>query len=118
LKLNHGDKEKISFIHGRIDAQIEGFAESMAIPKQLLAQRLAELLYPEGMGAGNRMSQMRLATKERNSSTQKVEAPSRPLRGQTSGAGIAAYWAKMTPEQRASEVKRRMKKALRKKKSE
>jgi hypothetical protein len=38
----------IAYIHGRVEKEIEGFAISLGIPAQLLAQRVAELLHPSG----------------------------------------------------------------------
>jgi hypothetical protein len=64
----------ISYIHGRIEKEIEGFAQTLGIPTEILATRLAELLHPSGQRSEDTMSLVRLSPQQRQSpATRKME---------------------------------------------
>lgn len=66
--------EELAFICGWVSHEIQSFAESLGVPQQLVATRLAEFLSPEGMGHSVYVSDsgVRENATERNGD---VEAP-------------------------------------------
>lgn len=104
----------ISYIHGRLEAEIEGFARAIGCPVQLLTSRLVELLQPGRPRSSDRMPTLSREATQGNETIQKVEVVSSP-RGnktpdgvKTKASGPAAYWAKMTKKQRSLEMKKRL----------
>lgn len=103
----------IAYIHGRLEAQIEAFAQSLGIPARFLTNRLGTLLLvPEGgevLRVADHLPVVRRKTAKRSKAVAKVAVVSRPRsKASSSGKGPRAYWAAMTPKQRSVEMKRRM----------
>lgn len=111
-------ESNIAYICGRIEAQLEGFAQSLGLPPAQLTTRVATLLLSMSggliLGPKDRVSDMpRKTTKKYKVRSSKV-AVARRTPSKTS-AGIKAYWAKMTAEERSAEMTRRSKVKLSKK---
>jgi hypothetical protein len=118
---------QIAYIHGRIEAQIEGFAASLGVSAAELAGRLGELLLGaqggERLGVDDRLPKLRgkagaggqgvesVALAGGTSGERAQQAKSGHLDGVSAG-GVKAYWAKMTPAARRKEMRRRLKKRL------
>lgn len=117
-KINESLTARIAYIHGRIDQQIEIYAQSLGIPAAVLAERLATLLHPSGARSTSSVSPLRGDTTEAREAVAAVEVAVRPHGKKASGgvskqkSGIQAYWASMTPAQRTAETKRRAAKRL------
>lgn len=103
----------IAYIHGRLDQQVEAYAQDLGIPSNELASRLASLLHAEGQRTQHNVSALRsempglgkaVAEMESNGDAhrqpQKRQKRSKPT-------GIKGYWAKMTVGQRSAEMNRR-----------
>src|SRR6185312_8614684 len=101
----------VAYIHGRVEAQIEGFSNNLGIPTSELTTRVATLLL--GMPSRSledRMSKVPRKTSKAYKTMGSVEVAS-GSRGNTSRKGKKVthpYWSKLTPEQRKKEMKRRM----------
>jgi hypothetical protein len=112
-------ENRIAYIHGRLDQQIQGYAESLGIPTELLAERLATLLRPSGSWSEDQVSSLRLPTEERPT-VGKVEGTGDAHGKATQGGGGRVkssyqstgqkkYWDKFTPEEKSTEMARRLK---------
>jgi hypothetical protein len=106
----------VAYIHGRIEAQLEGFAASLGLPARQLTVRVAALLLgPESgglLGSENRVSSLPGASATADKATRTMAVAKRPYRKARRPSlqrGAAAYWAAMTPSQRSKEMQRRMK---------
>jgi hypothetical protein len=105
----------IAYIHGRLEAQIEGFAASLDVSAGELAERLGELLLSgsgrEGLGADDRLPKLRRKAGAGGKGVESVEVAG----GTSSGGahagkgGVKGYWDAMTPKQRKAEMQRRLK---------
>jgi hypothetical protein len=114
----------LAYIHGRLEAQIEIFATALGVPTVELAQRMGSLLSPPArgplLGTDHRMPDLRQASTQGN----RVSRPL-ALAGRTHGrsarqsssharsvktAGPKNYWDKLTAEERAAEMARRVRK--------
>ena len=122
-------RERIAYIHGRIEREIEAFATALSLPPMALTSRLGALLLgiPEGhdhslpdvpveAGPGSRVlaevegarqshggvarTRRQLAAGKRTGKA----APDKVSEGQKK------YWADMTPEERSKEMARRRRK--------
>jgi len=105
---------QIAYIHGRIEAQLEAFAQSLGLPTADLTGRMGSLLlYPQGgeiVGLARGVPKLRSKT----AAGSKAVEPMAVVSGSRSGASgnAKSYWAKMTPEQRSAEMRKRYKKRL------
>lgn len=110
----------LGYLHGRIEKELEQFAIATGTPFAVVAQRISELLHPLGQGFTSEVSHMRSITAGNGAAVAALEvvdysrdheAPPdgtgkvQNNRGQ--GSGAKAYWARMTPEERAKEMQRR-----------
>lgn len=116
-------ESQIAYIHGRIEHEIEGFANSLGIPTLVLTERLAELLHARRSGVEDSMPGLREISSKRSEKlgktlevaerthlgSQAIKSP-KPAKKRTN-----SYWANMTPEQRSAEIKRRFAKRGKKK---
>jgi hypothetical protein len=106
---------QIAYIHGRIEAQLESFAQSLNIPSSQLASRVGALLLGaqggEIVGPARGVSKLRREAAAGSSSVEPVEMAGGTRGGaQNRSKGPKGYWAKLTPEQRSEEMRRRYKK--------
>jgi hypothetical protein len=111
------DETIISYIHGRVDKELESFAAALGISENFLKERIGSYLLKMGTGLEGDMSGMRSKTSQNDrvvepmarvkhahrnrTSSKKVRASNKKL-----GAATKRYWAAMTPEQRSKEMKR------------
>lgn len=105
---------QIAYIHGRIEAQLESFAQSLNIPASQLTSRVGALLLGsqggEIVGSSRGVSKLRRETSAGDSSVEPLEvASSTRSRASNRKKGVKGYWAKLTPEQRSDEMKKRYK---------
>jgi hypothetical protein len=122
-------RERIAYIHGRVERELEAFANSLAIPAVELTQRLGRLLLGEGSGFEDSLPHVRLETRSQSQRVAKVESPvdphgSRPrleAGGREAAPEVAPgevkepspikkYWAQFTPEERRKMFKARQRK--------
>lgn len=107
-----------AYIHGRIEAQIEAFAETLNIPKSQLTNRLGTLLLSNPQPRDeNSMRILRRKTAKTHKPVRKVAVDSNARKNSTRKTASrkvgrpkkkVGYWASMTPEQRSEEMKRRL----------
>lgn len=65
----------IAYLHGRIEKEIEGFAQSLGVPTEILTSRLADLLRASGARGENQMSLVRLPSQQhQRPTTREVES--------------------------------------------
>lgn len=80
---NEIDSAQIAYIHGRIEAEIEGFAKALNISMGQLAYKVASLLLSqtnrEILGTESNMSQMRRNSAKRSKTVAKVALVKRTL---------------------------------------
>jgi hypothetical protein len=106
---------QVAYIHGRIEAQLEAFANSLNIPAAQLTSRVGALLLGsqgrEDMGPARRVSKLRRETAAGSCTVEPVEVAGSTRGGASNRRkGPKGYWAKLTPEQRSEEMRRRYKK--------
>jgi hypothetical protein len=113
--------ERIAFLKGvalgHTTAWLEAFAERSEVPVETLAEGLGALFHRQKggsvLGPGSTVPELRRQTtpapKGRPKMAVAVGAHSKP-QVRTPGSGPAAYWAKMTPEERRAEMMRRARK--------
>jgi hypothetical protein len=127
-------RERIAYLHGRIEREIEAFADSLDLPKMELTQRLGALLLGIGQGYADHLPSVSggrrhleagqgsdvLATLEgavephgRSAQPERIEASvgtrqahTHEVKAEYSKAS-KGYWAKMSPLQRKREMMRR-----------
>jgi hypothetical protein len=108
-----------AYLHGRIEAQLEIYATSMGVPSFELTNRVAALLLTGSQGSTeNSMPDMRGEATETRQALRKMEMAGRPSKGRPRKTGPRGYWAKMTPLERKSEMRRRYAVRLAKRKKE
>lgn len=124
-------REAIAYLHGRIERELEAFADSVSFPKVVVTRRLGALLLGFRQGDENRLSHLpssgnHVETRQGSSVPPKVEgtveshggsslkqleaAQSPSKAGENKVSAIKEYWAKMTPEERKKVMRERMKK--------
>jgi hypothetical protein len=107
--MKHGSKIEVSvaYIHGRIEAQLEAFAQSLDIPAWELAGRVGALLLGAEswsvLGTEDRVPSVSGSATERSKTARKVAVDG----GTHRSSAQKAYWERMTPKQRRQEVRRR-----------
>jgi len=110
-------EKEVIYIKGRIDQQIEGYANRLGLPPSVLAERLVQLLHPDRSWNKNKMSPLRENTprvSKRLGAT--LEVVKRTHNNMQQGEGseaskvskIKEYWQRMTPEERKKEMDRRI----------
>lgn len=113
----------IAYIHGRVEAQLEGFAASLGILPFELTSRVASLLL---FGSGGEISRNQDHLPKMRGKASKIHQTTRPVevargaRGNVSRKGkkiTHPYWSKLTPEERKAEMTRRMKVRVAKRKA-
>lgn len=109
--------EQLHRIVGNIEGQLQTFANNHGISSIVLAQRVAELLYPEGQRHEDSVSSLPQNPTVRNKIVgRKVEVGKLPSNSSSRAtgkvSGIKTYWDRMTPAQRKAEIARRMEKGL------
>lgn len=110
----------IATLYGRILEQASTYAKTVQVAEEDITSQLGTLLL---LGSSKRaedtvrLSSMRVSPTELDQRVRKVERRGRPRKSSTrktkgggTGSKIKAYWAKMSKEQRAAEMKRRMNK--------
>lgn len=104
----------IAYIHGRLVAELENFANSLQITSQELTTRLGTLLLAEGQGTFDSLPTLRGKTTQDGQTVESVALSSRPHRRAqkrprgSKAKGPKRYWDNMSPEQRRREMKRRV----------
>jgi hypothetical protein len=105
---------QLAYIHGRIEAQLEAYAQSLGLPAAQLTSRMGTLLLGtqngEVMGPARGVPKLRSEAAKGGEAMEPMAVAGSPRR-RASGSS-KAYWAKMTPEQRSKEMQRRTKKRL------
>lgn len=105
--------EQLARIVGNIEGKLEIVANAHGISSIVLAQRVAELLHPEGQRTPNTVSSVsENPTGSHQGKRSTVEVGKRTSNSATRDTGVkgpAGYWASMTAEERSAEVKRRAK---------
>lgn len=126
-------RERIAYIHGRLEYQIEAFADSLNVPRLELTQRLGAIFLGVGEGYADYLSDLQSGRYHLEAGSGSGTAPEvegavsshgslpQPERPQESvrprqaaqdqvehrGSAQKGYWAKMTPQQRRNEMRRR-----------
>lgn len=127
-------RERTAYLHGRIEREIEAFADSINVSKVELTQRLGALLLGIGTGHGDYLSHLSTGRSYMEARTGSTGTSPLESLGDTSSSSpqpewtttsISAgqitkgeierkhskiakgYWARMTPAQRSQEMQRR-----------
>jgi hypothetical protein len=124
-------RERVAYIHGRIERELEAFAHSLAIPAVELTYRVGALLLGDGEGRQDRLPPLPVGTGTRSIVVAEVEGPVEPHGGKPRAqrrtadndsttataprkvkalTGIQRYWARFTPDERSRMMKARFKK--------
>jgi len=117
----------IAHLHGRIEQQIQQFSAETGISSHRVAERISTLLSParawvldhmppvqrEAPGIHRPLEPLALAVDAHSSETQ----PAVKTRRGYTGKKVHPYWSKMTPEERAEEMQRRLLVAAKNKKN-
>lgn len=119
-------RERIAYIHGRIEREIEAFAASLALPAVALTSRLGALLLGLDERDAHRLPDVSMDARQGGRVLAEVESAGQShggvaqSRGQLTagnGTGKAAtnkvrrnYWANKTEEERIKEMARRRRK--------
>jgi hypothetical protein len=122
---NEQTERFIAYLHGRIEAKLEAvfnteiaaYAQISGITEQQLAARVAALLQPaqggKKLGPVNRVSNLPSKAAKRGTSVEPLAVAGGTRKRSTSqGSKMKAWWAKLSPEERAKEVRRRRRKAM------
>jgi hypothetical protein len=125
MRQNDGKlNEAIAYLHGKIETQLEFYSNAAGLDARMVTARVGALLSGAGHGTdGGVPVRMEPAPgRGRGEAVADVEggeqphgrgAPHRAAQGRKGAkagkavSGIKAYWAAMTPEERAKEVARR-----------
>jgi hypothetical protein len=124
-------RERIAYIHGRIERELEAFAATLALPPLALTARVGALLLGVEPGDVHHLSDVPLASGEGSGTVAEMEGAGEShgrgtrTRGQLaarSGTGSPTphqvkgsvaqkkYWGDKTPEERSKEMARRRRK--------
>lgn len=110
-------KISLAYIHGRIEAEIESFANSLQLEPKEFTYRVATLLLGDSeRSIKDRMSKLPNNTTKNNKTLGQMEMdvvthsnrPSKTKKLKLKGSGPKRYWASMTKEQRKAEMARRI----------
>jgi hypothetical protein len=128
-------RERIAYIHGRVERELEAFAASLNVSPMELTHRVGYLLCGLGEGSEDPLPDVRLAPGQRGALMAAMESTQRPHGGgalsrpragggQVNGSGkattgatatgeveltpIQRYWAQFTPEERSKLMKARV----------
>ena len=114
--MKHGKihETEVAYLSGRIDNQLETAANSMGVAKGELAIRVAEVLLRstgrEVFRPEDRVPNKGLRSNSSKRSSASLEMAVDERSSSSARKGPGSYWASMTKEERAAEMKRRMKK--------
>jgi hypothetical protein len=102
----------IIYTHGRIEKELEQIALATSTPFSLIAQRIAELLYPLGeRRVESEMPLLRSLTPGQGTAVATVEMAVNTHDNETPrkrDSPYKTYWQKMTPDERRKEMERRI----------
>lgn len=128
---NGTDSYALAYIHGRIEAQLEYYGKALNVSADWLAEGLSALLSAQGPGVQHYLPSMREAPSGNSGAVEPVALALHAHSGQPSLAittqpgspappdhqplappkktrAYANYWSKMTSEERAAEMARRL----------
>jgi hypothetical protein len=119
--VTHNAETLLSYLHGRIDREIETLTINSGIPYSWFAARLSELLSPTRTRLNDSMPGVQPAPPFPNTTVEPLalgngsSGRKTPATKSTRSVKHTEIWHKMTPEQRSAEAHRRRLKAAKNK---